>query len=386
MEQPSIMPGSASGSGDSAERSPLQRLGDLVLTTDRRQRRCIAVLLLTGVVYLVSIGIMAYGGRLGIFDPAPMRWMSGFIVLSTGTFYAIMRSGLNARLREPTMAFPQAMVAQSIIAAAYAFSGPIHAALLILFALVMTFGMFDMRMRNLRILTVYTIVLIGAVIVWRTNSMPQVYVAQLEIIYFVLTAVVLALISRLSVLISTMRARLKSHKAELETALAHIHELATHDELTGLANRRHILDLLDQHAQRHARGGPAFYVAMADLDHFKRINDSHGHAVGDEALCTFAREARKQLRNSDVIGRWGGEEFLLLLPETGGGDPNVGIERLRADLAACPASSHVPTLRVHFSTGLSRYRDGEPIGETIERADRAVYAAKEAGRDRTIAL
>ena len=162
--------------------------------------------------------------------------------------------------------------------------------------------------------------------------------------------------------------------------------MATHDELTGLANRRHMLDLLNQHALRHARGGPAFYVAMVDLDHFKRINDTHGHAVGDEALCTFARQAQAQLRNIDVIGRWGGEEFLLLMPETPPGDPNVGLERLRSNLAISPASAHIPELRVKFSAGLSRYRDGEAIGDTIERADRAVYAAKAGGRDQTVAL
>lgn len=367
-------------------RTALQRLGDLVLTSDRRQRRCISVLLLTGIVYLVSIWIMVYGASLGLFDAGPTHWMTATIVITIGGFYTVMRSGLNQRLREPTMAFPQALLAQTITAAAYAFTGPIHASTLILFALVLIFGMFDMRVRHARFLALYSITLAGAVMLWRTRTDPAVYVPQLEIIYFVLLTAVLGLISQLSVLLSTMRYRLKSHKADLERALLHIQEMATHDELTGLANRRHILDLLSQHALRHARGGPAFYVAMADLDFFKRINDSHGHAVGDDALRTFAREAQKQLRSTDIIGRWGGEEFLLLMPETPPGDPNVGLERLRTNLYDCPASEQVPELRVQFSTGLSRYRDGEAIGDTIERADRAVYAAKAAGRDRTVAL
>ncbi|MEJ7807471.1 MAG: diguanylate cyclase, partial [Telluria sp.] len=220
---------------------------------------------------------------------------------------------------------------------------------------------------------------------WANRSDALNYPADQEIIYFALLATILTATSQVSVLLSIMRQRLKSQKAELERALAHIQEMATHDELTGLANRRHLLDLLNQHALRHARGGPSFYVAMADLDHFKRINDTHGHAVGDEALRTFARQAQAQLRNTDVIGRWGGEEFLLLMPETPPGDPNVGLERLRANLANCPASEQVPNLRVRFSAGLSRYRAGEAIGDTIERADRAVYAAKDGGRNRTVA-
>ena len=371
---------------DAAPRSPLQRLGDIVLTRDRRQRRCIKVLLLSVVLYGVSVGLMAYGGLLGIVDPTVTRWLGSFLVLTLSTFYLIMRSGANLRLREPTMSLPQAFVAQSVIATGYAFTGPIHASTLMLYMLVIVFGLFDMRVNYGRIVTAYTLVLAGAVMIWRSHTMPQLYIAQYEIIYFALLATGLGVTSRLSLQLSTMRARLKSHKAELESALAHIQELATHDELTGLANRRHILTLLAAHAKRQARGGPSFYVAMADLDHFKRISDTHGHGVGDDALRTFAREAIKQLRNTDVIGRWGGEEFLLLMPETPPGDPNMGIERLRSALATCPASEQVPALRVRFSLGIARYRDGEAIDDTIERADRAVYAAKEAGRNCTVAL
>jgi diguanylate cyclase (GGDEF)-like protein len=277
-------------------------------------------------------------------------------------------------------------VAQTLIAAGYAVSGTVHSGNLVLLALVMAFSMFDVNVRNARILAGYSIGLIGAVMLWCARADPVVYQPNHEIMYFVVTATVLAAMSQLSVLLSTMRRRLKSQKTELEQALAHIQELATHDELTGLANRRHVLDLLDQHALRQARGGPTFYVAMADLDHFKRINDTHGHAVGDDALRTFARQAQAILRNTDVVGRWGGEEFLLLMPETPPGDPNVGLERLRENLAQCEASAQVAGLHVRFSAGLSRYRDGEAIGDTIERADRALYAAKAAGRDRTVAL
>lgn len=364
----------------------LARVGDLLLTSDFRQRRCLGVLLLTALVYLICIGIMAYGAGQGIFEPGPVRLLSAVIVVSTSIFYAVMRSGLNKRFAEPTLAFPQAMVAQSLSAAAYAFSGPVHPATLMLFPLIMIFGMFDMHVRHARILAVYSVSIIGAVMLWRVQSDPTVYVPQLELIFFVMVATVLAAIVQLSLLLSTMRKRLKRQKGELEIALAHIQEMATHDELTGLANRRHILDLLNQHALRRSRGGPSFYVAMADLDHFKRINDAHGHAAGDEALRVFAREARTHLRTTDIIGRWGGEEFLLLMPETPPGDPNVGLERLRAGLGNCPACAQAAQLRVEFSAGLSRYRDGEAVADTIERADRAVYAAKAGGRNRTVTL
>jgi diguanylate cyclase (GGDEF)-like protein len=125
---------------------------------------------------------------------------------------------------------------------------------------------------------------------------------------------------------------------------------------------------------------------MIDLDHFKDVNDSFGHAVGDEALRAFANQARAVLRNTDVIGRWGGEEFLLVLPESPPGEPTVGVERLRARLAELVPCPSAPELRIRFSAGFTRYIEGEPIGQAIERADRALYQAKEDGRNRTVVL
>jgi diguanylate cyclase (GGDEF)-like protein len=147
-----------------------------------------------------------------------------------------------------------------------------------------------------------------------------------------------------------------------------------------------MLALLADAVARHACGGPGFTVALADLDHFKKVNDTFGHRVGDAALVSFAEQARTHLRSSDVVARWGGEEFLLLLPETPQGDPNTGIERLRAALPAIQVSGQVPHLRLAFSTGLTRYIDAEPVDDMIERADRALYAAKSAGRNRSVVL
>ncbi len=374
------------GDAREAPRGAWSDLRDLVLSKDYRQRRCLTVLLLTAMVYGVSIAIMTFGAIAGIFQLVHVQWLGTLCAATVLTFYILIRSGWNRTCAEPTLALPQALSAQTLVACAYAMSGPVHAGVLILLPLVMVFSMFDMAVRNARLLMLYTIALMGIVMWQRSHANPQVYVPMLEGIYFILVATVLPAISQLSVLLSTMRRRVKTQKLELEKAMAHIQQMATHDDLTGLSNRRHVLHLLNEHAMRHARGGPSFYICMADLDHFKHVNDSYGHAVGDEALCAFARQAIALLRNTDIVGRWGGEEFLMLLPETPPGDPNVGVERLRKGLADYEISAHLPELRIRFSCGLSRFRGGEPIVDTIERADRALYAAKAAGRNRTVAL
>lgn len=373
------------GNAPEAPRGLMAQLGDLVFSKDYRQRRCLTVLLLTAMVYGISIAIMTFGAIAGIFQLIHVKWLGTLCAATAIVFYILIRSGWNRRCAEPTLALPQALAAQTLVACAYAMSGPVHPGVLILLPLVMVFSMFDMSVRNARLLTLYTISLMGFVMWQRSRAEPLVYVPMLEGIYFVLVGTVLAAISQLSVLLTTMRRRVKTQKVELEKALTHIEQMATHDELTGLSNRRHVLHLLNEHAMRHARGGPGFYICMADLDHFKHVNDTHGHAVGDEALCAFARQASALLRNTDIIGRWGGEEFLMLLPETPPGDPNVGVERLRSSLADYEISPHIPELRIRFSCGLSRFRGGEAVVDTIERADRALYAAKTAGRNRTVA-
>jgi diguanylate cyclase (GGDEF)-like protein len=362
------------------------RVADLLLSTDRRQRRCLTLLLLACLITLCGVGLMVYGSLAGIFEAGSVAVMAVLSVLTMVAFYAVMRSGLNQRCADPTLALPQTIAAQTLVAGAYAVTGPVHPGLLIMPAVVMVFGMFNLRADAVRAVCAYSLVVMGAVMVWRTHTDPLHYPAHLEVFYFVLLAIALPVVSTLSSQLISMRTRLQTHKLQLERALLQIQHMAVRDELTQLPNRRCMLDLLRQHALRRARGGSSFYVGMIDLDHFKLVNDTHGHAVGDEVLRGFSGHAQSVLRATDIIGRWGGEEFLVVLSESPPGDPTVGISRLRASLAGVAVSAAVPNLRVAFSSGFVRYEPGESVEQAIERADRALYAAKAAGRNRTVVL
>ncbi|MFL6675742.1 MAG: GGDEF domain-containing protein [Massilia sp.] len=364
----------------------LGRLGDTVLSLDPKQRRCLTVLLLASMVTTIAIGLAVYGALLAILRPAEVALLALLSLATMTGFYIAIRSGWNQRRADPTLALPQTIAAQTLLAGAYAVTGPLHASTLALVALVMVFGMFNMRAEAVRTVCLYTLALLGAVMAWRSRTDPNLYPARLEWCYFVLLATVRAAIAQLSLQLMEMRLRLKTQKQALENALARIQKIATRDELTGLPNRRSMMGLLHEHALLRARGGLPFYIAMIDLDHFKDVNDSHGHAIGDEALRAFAVQAQAVLRNTDIIGRWGGEEFLLVLPENPPGVPTVGVERLRARLAGLPVCAAVPQLRVAFSAGFTRYLEGEPVGHAIERADRALYEAKSGGRNRTVML
>jgi diguanylate cyclase (GGDEF)-like protein/PAS domain S-box-containing protein len=160
---------------------------------------------------------------------------------------------------------------------------------------------------------------------------------------------------------------------------AKLEELATHDRLTGILNRGRLGELLDHELAKSERFGDPLSVVLLDIDHFKRINDRHGHAAGDAVLRELTRRLEAGLRRCDRVGRWGGEEFLVLLPRTDGPGAGKVAEHIRQTVAAAAFAVGEP---VTVSLGVATYRAGDNATTLVERADQAVYRAKAAGRNR----
>lgn len=165
------------------------------------------------------------------------------------------------------------------------------------------------------------------------------------------------------------------------TLLKETRRLATTDALTGIANRRRILEVLEGEIERSRRypGNPT--VLVVDVDRFKRINDGWGHSAGDTALVAVARCLAEQLRRVDRVGRWGGEEFLVVLPATTGEGARQAAERLRACIADIRLDD-LPAVRLTVSVGVATLLPDEDADRLVARADDAMYAAKRAGRNR----
>ena len=192
--------------------------------------------------------------------------------------------------------------------------------------------------------------------------------------------------------VDELRARVRAGKRilDLQAALIHaqddLQSAALHDSLTGLWNRGAILDLLRREVCRRQRTGDALGVMMVDIDYFKKINDTHGHLIGDAVLQEVTRRLAVDVRPYDVVGRYGGEEFLIVFPGCNMPDLLVGAERLRHCIADQPIETSVGQIPVTLSLGLASVEQGENeiLGceSFLQRADAALYAAKARGRNR----
>lgn len=170
-----------------------------------------------------------------------------------------------------------------------------------------------------------------------------------------------------------------------EEAEERLHRMASTDALTGLANRKHLREVLDQALERARRTGACFSILEMDLDYFKAINDQYGHDMGDQVLRAVADALNERLRAADTPARWGGEEFLVLLPETDLESARHVAESIRATLGRLDLRAEGDPLTITASIGIAEFpRDGKTLRELILAADNRLYQAKDQGRDRVV--
>lgn len=157
-----------------------------------------------------------------------------------------------------------------------------------------------------------------------------------------------------------------------------------HDELTQVPNRSAYNDRAELEYRRWRRYGTALSLALVDVDHFKNINDSYGHAAGDKTLQVIAQQMSKSLRSTDFLARWGGEEFILLLPQTSKDELDAPLEKLREQIAKIPFKFKQQSVKITVSIGATSFLEGDDIQRVFERADKALFSAKTQGRNRCV--
>jgi GGDEF domain-containing protein len=400
--------------------------------------------------YAVPHGWMAFGwsGLLAF----------GAIALGVNAvFFWMLRSGMTRTWRDPSFTAWQIFASQLLALGMlhHAIDPTTRTSLLMLFVASLFFGVFGMRQRQFLTLSATATFGYLALVLAENRGLPLGH-PQLRPEWLRLLALVMMLLwlSLLGSYVAGLRARLSLRNDELAAATERLKLLVSHDELTGVFNRRHLLNILGREKERSERYGLPFSVCLIDLDHFKLVNDTHGHAAGDDVLKGFAarmlacgrkidwvgRQPRGAAVALDVVdsdvpppaarvphrlggassagtidraptqkslgpegpsadghddgraldigsdntfGRYGGEEFLLVLPHTKLAGAKRAIDRLRELVLAAPFDTVAGPLRVTFSAGMAEYRPKESVADTLARADEALYRAKEQGRNRT---
>jgi diguanylate cyclase (GGDEF)-like protein len=355
-----------------------------LLGADPKLRRMLAYWAATGLLYTLSTALVMVAVRLGLADrgaavPLVVYGNGGVLF-----FFILVRFSQSLGIAPRTLAVLQGLFAISCNMWVYAISGPLRAPSLILLLVVISFCAFALRPRQTMLLAGVGIAGMGATMWIKATGNPAHYPTEVEALTFCFMAAALLAIAVLNGEMSKLRARLTRQKEELLSAVTTISTLATIDELTSLSNRRHMNEVLEDEERRQAACGQPTCIALIDIDFFKAINDRHGHAGGDAVLRNFACVARAELRASDVLARWGGEEFLLMLPNTQLAEAHLVLARMAERVSAMRVPGVELERTLSFSAGVTERGEREPFFETIGRADKALYQAKSAGRDQVV--
>jgi len=307
---------------------------------------------------------------------------AGAVAICALTF-TLYWTGWNRKLGDPSVVWLQVVAGVAIELSAVALAPRAALPLLANVFTVFAFGMIWLSLRAAIVIWLLTGIAVGALLWVEAGDIGAATSTPFEVL---LSATCISLILGrclvLNMYANALRAKLAEGRRMLAASLEQIQELVHFDDLTKVYNRRTLLARLEEERSRTRRTGVGFSVALMDLDNFKGLNDTHGHAAGDEALRAFAATVQASTRDTDTFGRYGGEEFLVILVVARPAEAVRAMERIRAALARRDWGAIAPGLVVTASVGVTGYRAGESVAQMLGRADAALYDAKSAGRDR----
>ncbi len=360
------------------------KLTRLFIGTEPRMHRMLGYWAATCLLYTMGMFLMFSLIDAGLVDETAGTPLIRFGMTSIFGCYFLIRAGDALGLRPAQLAVLQSLVAMTCTMGVYALVGPLRGASLMVLLVIVVFNTFSLRTRATLALCMVAVAELGVTMLWMVARHPERYPARIEMVHFGVTVASLLAVSLLTGEMSKLRGRLKRQKEELLSAVDTIRTLATMDELTSLANRRHMNEVLGAEERRKGMPNKRVCIALLDIDFFKAINDRYGHAGGDAVLRSFAAAARSELRMGDVLARWGGEEFLLMLPDTDLAAAAAIVQRMADQVGATSINELDRALTITFSAGVVERCGEEPFADTISRADRAMYIAKSSGRNRIV--
>ncbi len=340
----------------------------LLAAVHRRFERVLRAMLLTGLAsYSSYIGLFWYFGISGM----PLV-NTGMLVISGLCLWLLSRRRVNLALAAGSL---MVLVHAACATMLLGWDGEFH-----LYAyLVLCLLLLSPTLGNVTKFMAFCAVTTAYVFAWRHFS-PLSVASPVLVLFSTMNVVLFS--SLLAVLSAIFSSATTQTADEYETRNAELARQANTDSLTGLHNRRYLRDILHQELVRYQRSGRAFALIVGDVDNFKSINDRHGHQGGDAVLVAVSAVIRDAVRAPDLVARWGGEEFLVFLPETTLDDALGVAERIQQLLAQSPVLHRAQPVHARMTLGVAMIRPGQTIDALLQQADEALYRGKRAGRNR----
>jgi diguanylate cyclase (GGDEF)-like protein len=362
----------------------LSRRLNVLPADDRQSLRLGRFLMAAGTSLLVSLALLLFAFLDLLPWRAAIQGTAGILTLVLG-FFVLFRTGLNLRFSDPSLTTEQVGAAILFLAYIMYHSQPAREAFALFYLVAMLFGVLRLTAARLMVLALLALCAHGIMLQLAYLHDPSMDV-RAALTEFAVLMIVLPWFAVMGGYVNRLRTRLSDSHKELRKAFDRLGEVAIRDELTGACNRRFLMETLARERSRAERLAEPFSVCLIDIDHFKSINDTFGHAAGDAVLKHFAALAPRGLRGIDTFGRFGGEEFLIALPGTGKQGALAVAERVRAATEATAFPELPAERRVTITVGIATHAKGEDVTALLARADEALYQGKHSGRNRVVAL
>ncbi|HET7312907.1 GGDEF domain-containing protein [Salinisphaera sp.] len=358
--------------------------------TARHQRVRLRRLGLSCISYALQILLTVVIALLGALTPLFVAGYAAAQVAIVSSFYFAFRTGLNLRSREPNLTLAQVLApaVPGLILLYQLDSAEAQAAILLTAVVPLLYGTLDLSVASFVVAAaMYSVGYFGVIFSRGLLHVEDGLFFHNGLLLASL-AIVMPQIVLLSALVNRLRRTLRERNYEVREAMARISVMAVRDHLTGLYNRRWLMEVLERERIRCQRAPYVFCVGVIDLDHFKRINDTHGHAMGDRVLKRLGRHMADGVREIDSFGRFGGEEFLWIMPATDLARATEVAQRLRRRAAELVFTGEDGArFSVTLSIGLAQNDSEQRLRNDmlLHYADEALYDAKETGRNRVVA-
>lgn len=344
----------------------------------------LARLKFTVLPYCVAV-LAAYAAvALDVAAPWSAHLLAAWCATGLLIFWLVLSRRWSSRFKDPSLIFPQVLFGCGAVVLSYTLIDVARPLGLLWLCLLMLFDIHRLTTRQLLLASMGSLALMCLATVFHGHLHDTRIDLVSEWISLGTGAIVMPVMRLVSMKSYKTRHQMLQQRASLAETVARLERASIHDALTGLINRRHMQSLLEEEVRRLRRTEQTFCLAIIDLDHFKQINDHHGHAVGDAVLQGFAQLATEGLLPTDRLARWGGEEFLLLMPETSLPSAQKRLDDLQETVRQHNWSQWAHGLTVSFSAGLCEPGGRTPLERDLERADRALYKAKAQGRAQTL--